>query len=324
MGQIFLRRDLWSSKGIIKYCVKDEFHEIKALQADILASVGKPGARQPVLAEFLERRRYGLLAKHLGFTPQDHLPLLYVVGDSHVVFFAGAENIVFHKGRRVWTRFLRARYVSAFTELLPVFRVFHIGPATAWQADELGSSTKAREKIDTLVRRRDLPPGARVLLVFGEIDIRCHLPKAILAGKRLEQAVDAAAMRFLRLPLRLRELGLQPAVWLPTVTPDFGDAENPENIQALPVVGSQSLRDEIRDAYCEILATYCIHSNFPCAGLVPPDSIAPEHRFIDRHHLSQRLMPAALATLIKSGILPLVPATNPFFALSHVESSDRL
>lgn len=284
-----------------------EFQTTVTLEADIRAVVGLPGARPPVLPAVLEARRVALLAGLLGFQPGGLPPPLHVVGDSHVGFFAGAEKLEFHRGRRLWTGFFRPRYVNAFTELLPVFRVFHLGPATAWNAAEYGASTRAREKLDALVKHRDLPPGALLLLVFGEIDVRCHLPKAVLAGKPVAAAAAEAVARFVRLPLRLRELGFDPAVWLPSVTPVAAPTADTGDDRLIPFIGPQELRDEIRDAYCATLAAACDARNIRRVRLVPPPQLAHSQCFIDANHLSQRLMPAALAALIKAGILPLSP-----------------
>jgi hypothetical protein len=212
--------------------------------------------------------------------------------------------MVFNKGRRVWTGFFRARYVSAFTELLPVFRVFHLGPTTAWQANFAGSSTRAREKIDVLIRRRDLPQGADLLLVFGEIDIRCHMPKAVMASKSVNDVVSNTIERFLSLPLRLRSLGFTPSVWLPTVMPDTPETADPAK-HPLPVIGPQSLRDEIQTEYCKQLANTCAVHSILCTGIAESENALGADRFLDGHHLSQRLMPAAIAALMESGILSL-------------------
>ena len=257
----------------------------------------------------LETRRVSLLAKYLGSQPIQPLPILHVIGDSHSMFFGGAEHIVFHKGRRVWTGFFRARYISTVTELLPVFRVFHVGPATAWQADERSSSTRAREKIDALLRSNDVPSGARILLVFGEIDCRCHIPKAVLGGSTIEMAVNATVERFMRLPQRLKADGYTPAVWLPTFTP----IANPTDGYALPVIGPQELRDKIVQTYCAKLAEACTGASIHSTGLTTPPAMDRASCFLDGHHLSQCLMPAALTTLIKADILPLsfVSALQP-------------
>ena len=291
-----------------------DLEEIRSLEADLLQATGNPTARAVAFPAALNARRHALLARHLGFTPAAPLPLLHVLGDSHAAFFAGAEGLHFHKGRRVWTGFLRARYVSAFTELLPVFRVFHVGPATAWQVDEPGSSTRAHEKIRTLLRSGDLPQAARVLLVFGEIDCRCHIPKAVLGGTSIKQAVTATVDRFMRLPRRLKTLNRAPAVWLPSLAPQFGDATDNSANQPLPIIGSQSLRDEITATYCETLRAACAAEGIHATGIAPPpvgEGLA--ECFLDVNHLSQRVMPAALAALVQAGILPLAskPGTTP-------------
>ena len=291
-------------------CVID-MAELASLEADITARWGQPGADVRPLPSDLEARRVSLLKKYLGGTPILPTPILYVVGDSHSVFFGGAERIIFNKGRRVWTGFFRARYISAVTELLPVFRVFHVGPATAWQADERGSSTRAREKIDALLRSGDIPVGAGILLVFGEIDCRCHIPKAVLGGSTIEMAVNATVERFMRLPRRLKAAGYTPAVWLTTLMPICGDVGNPDDSHALPIIGPQALRDEISLIYCSKLAEACHHVSIRSVGVPrPPDNIRSTC-FLDGHHLSQRMMPEVLSTLVKANILPLAFAPTP-------------
>jgi len=286
-----------------------DLKEIQTLEADLLQAIGTPSARPPVVPTLLDARRHALLALHLGFTPAAS-PLLHVVGDSHAAFFAGSEGLRFHKGRRVWTGFFRIRYVSAFTELLPVFRVFHVGPATAWQVEEPGSSTRAQEKIRTLLRSGDLPPAARVLLVFGEIDCRCHIPKAVLAGASVASATAATVDRFMRLPRRLKAAGCEPSVWLPSLVPQFGDVITPSDVDPLPVVGPQALRDEITAVYCDTLRAACTAEGVRATGLTPPAADRLADCFLDGHHLSQRQMPAAL---VQAGILPLAsaPGTPP-------------
>jgi hypothetical protein len=286
-----------------------DLDEIRNLETALRDAAGAPGARAQVFPPELEKRRHALLARHLGFTPARQKAPLYVIGDSHAVFFAGAESIRFTKGRRVWTGFFRARYVSAFTELLPVFRVFHVGPATAWQVDEPASSTRAMEKISTLLRCGDVPRGSSVLLVFGEIDCRCHIPKAVLGGASVAAATNATIERFMRLPRRLQALGYTPSIWLPSLQPNQEGGTSDEK-QPLPFVGPQSLRSEINTAYCDRLLTLCTAEGIRAAGLSPSYAGDPVKSFIDGHHLSQNMMPAALITLVQAGILPLASAPD--------------
>lgn len=283
-----------------------DLEKINRLGDDILAfTAGAPGANPAKLSPELEERRYELLADHLGYAVANPINPIYVVGDSHSIFFSGAESLKFSKGRRIWSNFLRARYVCAFTELLPTFRVFHLGPTTAWQSFSPKSSTWAKEKLFKLLKCGDIPKGAQILLVFGEIDIRCHIPKAVLSGKSIEEAVNATVARFMRLPKYLLSKGYRPAIWLPSLTakhtPDKEDlVDNP-----LPYIGSHELRTEICDAYCDQLKTGCVRINVPVSGIDSTIPISDDQCFLDGHHLSQNVMPTALSILITDGILKI-------------------
>jgi len=289
-----------------------QFHQIATLEADILARLGKPAARAQQFPADLEERRLELLAQHLGFRPQTPVPLLRVLGDSHAAFFSGAEGLKFYSGRWLFTGFLRRRYVSAFTELLPVFRVFHTGASTAWSADTYRSASRTREKLDVLFHK-DIPPRAAVLLVYGEIDCRWHIPKAVLGGKDIPSAVGATVARFMTLPQRLARAGYDVTVWQPSgVT--VGDPTPPEANHPLPTSGSQQLRLDITREYCAQLTAACQRENIRCTGIVGKyhswNEPAAAECFLDYCHLSQRMMPLVLRTLIESGALKLQPASG--------------
>lgn len=280
---------------------------IRALELSILEQTGKPGPRKQQLPDELEAARVHLLEEHLGYKVQKPLPLLHVVGDSHTAFFSGCENIKFYKGHAIFSGFFRKRYASAFTELLPVFRVFHLGPATAWQANQRKSSTSAYEKILKLLKVGEIPPKAEILLVFGEIDIRCQIPKVVLNGSSVADATEQTALRFLKLVLELKARNYKPSVWLPTLIADRPSTESIIENNPIPVVGPQELRDEICAVYCERLQELCHENEIRCCGL-PARANEPHHSlFIDGHHLSQNLMPNTLKVLIESEILPLKP-----------------
>jgi hypothetical protein len=83
--------------------------------------------------------------------------IIHVIGDSHVCFFAG---------RRVHGYWPKV-YSKDF------FRTYHIGQALAYNLCECGTSSRGREKLFEVLD--SLPHGCRVMLVFGEIDCRCHI-----------------------------------------------------------------------------------------------------------------------------------------------------
>jgi hypothetical protein len=275
----------------------DLLRQIGELESEIRARMGEPGAKPRKLPDDLEARRHHLLAQHLGFAPKQPVPQLQVVGDSHTAFFAGAEGLKFCPGRRVFTGLFRARYISAFTELLPVFRVFHTGASTAWSADAHRSASQTREKIEALLRQ-DIPRGGSLLLVFGEIDCRWHIPKAVLGGKKVADAAGETVARFMSLPRRLAQRGYEVTVWQPSGV----------------TVGGPTPPEEVTRAYCEELTTACQREKIRCTGIVgkyhPWNEPAAAECFLDSCHLSQRMMPLVLRTLMESGALPLQRADD--------------
>lgn len=273
---------------------------ITALAADTKAALE---LKSTTALPALEERRHQLLAQQLGFKPRQPVEPITVIGDSHTLFFAGEDGLNQVKHRRVG--FWRPRHITRGLDLLPCFRTRHLGPATAWRAFEYGSSTRAREKLDALLRY-ELPPGRRVLLSFGEIDCRCHIPKPVMAGTSVREAVYPTIDRLLQLARYLRSHELNVALWGPAMVTNQTAtiAGNP-----LAVVGSFELRAEVVHAFCDTLREECGAQNIPCVCLAgtfhPWNEPAAADFFCDGFHLSQKLMPAALQALLDSGALPL-------------------
>lgn len=252
---------------------------------------------------FDERRR-ALLAKHLGRALPQELELITCIGDSNTMFFAGAERLRFIRYRRsaLW----KPHWINRGLDLLPCFRAFHIGPTTAWKAGDKGSSTRAREKLEILLKK-DVKPGGKVLLSIGEIDCRIHMAKTIKAGKSsIEDAVEKTAAKFIKLLVELKERGYRPALWaLPQIVPKDEKLSSP----TFPFVGSYELRRDITYAYLERLKAHCGENGIPCVSILgmyhPPMEKATREFFHDGTHLSQRLMPLALRELEKAGVLEI-------------------
>ncbi len=267
---------------------------------ETLASRQESCARRIQDADFREAGMR-LLEHHLGRPPRRPLRAVHCVGDSHTLFFAGAER--FHLTREVKIGVFRKRWINRGPDLLPCFRTWHLGPATAFRAAFPRSTSRSLEKIRKLLKT-SIPPGSTVLLCFGEIDCRVHLPRLVKEGQPQEKVVKSTADSFLKLPRMLRDLGFRPAVWgPPTVVPqderlDIGD---------FPFVGSWELRRDITLAYIQVLQAQCRAEGIPAVSLANQWhdlQTRPSLEFLpDRIHLSQALMPLALSRLIDAGIL---------------------
>jgi hypothetical protein len=82
------------------------------------------------------------------------LPVYYVIGDSHAGSF-----------------------------LNPVFKIYQVGPATAYRLDYENSTTKGREKVLKILNSIYKSKHLNVIFVFGEIDIRGHINKTAIKNK---------------------------------------------------------------------------------------------------------------------------------------------
>ncbi|MGB1129892.1 MAG: hypothetical protein ACPG4K_07570 [Haloferula sp.] len=272
--------------------------EIDRLTDDLdAARTKRPRAEVP---ELLDRRRL-LLGRYLNDNPPADLKPITCIGDSNTMFFAGAERLRFIRYRR--SAFWKPYWINRGLDLLPVFRVFHVGPATAWKAGDHGSSTRSREKLEVLFKR-DVPRGSKIILSFGEIDCRIHMARAVKSGRKIEAVTAATADKFIRLPQWIQSIGYRPLVWGPPqiIPNDENEAES------FPFVGPWEMRRDITYAYIEQLRNRCNISGIPFIALAgkyhPKDSKPDRSFFHDGTHLSQRLMPLALRELAEVGYLP--------------------
>jgi hypothetical protein len=275
-----------------------EIHSLSDALDAILTK--KPHARERDLAR-LAPRRHQLLETHLGRPVKEDFEVVHCVGDSNTTFFAGAERLRFIRYRR--QGLLRVRWINRCLDLLPLFRTYHLGPTTAWKAGDYGSSTRAREKLEILLRK-DIRPPARILLSIGEIDCRVHISRSVLAGQPVATLVERTAEKFVKLPLWLRSLGYRPVVWgPPQIVPKDENLSSP----TFPFIGPLEHRRDIIYAYIDRLQDHCARHDIPCVCLTglyhPPAERIPLDFFCDGVHLSQRLMPLALQELERVGAI---------------------
>ncbi|MCW1914314.1 SGNH/GDSL hydrolase family protein [Luteolibacter sp. GHJ8] len=274
--------------------------EVVSLADDLDALI----TRKPrTTATPFDERRRALLSKHLGREAPQGIEPITCLGDSNTMFFAGAERLRFIRYRR--SAFWKPHWINRGLDLLPCFRVFHVGPATAWKAGDPGSSTRSREKIEILLKK-DIKPGSRILMSFGEIDCRIHMAKAVKAGGKIEEVVEKTAAKFVKLPAEIAARGFKPAVWGP---PQIIPKDEKLSSPTFPFIGSYEMRRDITYAYVERLKFHCAEQGIPflsVAGLYHPrEEKAERALFHDGTHLSQRLMPLALRELQKAGILQI-------------------
>ena len=123
----------------------------------------------------------------------------YAVGDSHVNFFSGNEELSFIPvGNDINT----CRKAGE----LP-FSVFHMGPCLAYNSLTFNTSTKFREKLDYLLCDI-IEDEADIMFVMGEIDIRAHVFKeSNKRGCDYRTIVDDIVKNYINMMRMVKERG---------------------------------------------------------------------------------------------------------------------
>ena len=231
-----------------------------------------PTLTRPVRGYFKNRQVLAEIRKCTGQPIKKVDGKLYVIGDSHSNFFSGEEEIVS-------VRFRKGIYTG--NHLISFFRIFHIGPALAFNLSRMNTTSQAREKILYLVEHA-IPPGAAILLCFGEIDCRVHiLRQAEKKELTTEEVIDNILDNYITLINDLQLKGFHPICWGPIASQKECWNQNAE----FPRYGTEAERNKITEIFNNKLEERCrnIHVTF-CSifrRLVSPDYLTDEYYISD-------------------------------------------
>lgn len=217
--------------------------------------------------------------------------IIHCIGDSHASFFSGSDEI-----QPVWPDKSR--------DYIPSFRSYRLGPVTAYNLCNSGSSTHGREKLFEVLKT--LPAGSNVLLCFGEIDCRVHLLKQSELQNRLpEEVVGECVRRYFEVIKEVVILGYKVLVWGPIPSSSDEVVSDPE----FPVFGNNSERNRVTKIFNESLKKMILEFANPNLRFVSIFSQLSDEsgktRFAfynDKIHLSQRAMPLAIRSILE--VLP--------------------
>jgi len=124
-------------------------------------------------------------ARHRGQLAvfREDLPLIYVIGDSHVSVFSGIDKI-------------DPGFPAISDSLYPNVRLCRLGAPLAATMTKPNSTEGGRRKAFALLSAME--PGSKVFLSFGEIDCRVHVPRiAGFEASGIPDAVQSAMANYL-------------------------------------------------------------------------------------------------------------------------------
>ncbi len=203
-----------------------------------------------------------------------------VIGDSHVNFFSGNEELSFIPiGNDVNT----CEQVNG----LPL-TVLHLGPCLAYNSNRYGSSTRFREKLDWLLENF-VQKGDRIICSLGEVDMRAHvLKQAQNQNKSYQQIVDKIVENYSAFLLWLKDLGYEVYCYGPIASQKDSAPNTPEH----PRVGSEQDRNHATEYFTNQMVQFCQQNGIDFMSLfdemITEDyETKEEYLSEDRFHLGQ-------------------------------------
>jgi len=210
--------------------------------------------------------------------------IIHCIGDSHVSFFSGWNKIA-----PVWPVPVKDR--------LPFFKSYHLGPALAYNLCEINSQSRGRENLFEVLKT--IPPGEKVLLVFGEIDCRAHLLKqADRQNRDIPEVAQECVQRYFSAIEEVSKMGYEVMVWaaIPSFPCNYIDSE-------YPAYGSPKERNRATRLFNEEIERLCRNNGLRFISifdqLLTKRGNTKIRYYMDFAHLSNKAMPLAIRKLQK-------------------------
>jgi hypothetical protein len=212
---------------------------------------------------------------------RSELRVIHCIGDSHSSFFSGTWDI-------------QPEWPGQAADRLPGVFSCRLGAATAHNLIEPGSSTRSSERLWEALRTIPASPDHLVLLSFGEIDCRVHLPRLhAKTGVALQELVRCTVRRYTEAVMKVVEAGYRVALWAPVAS------SNLEGGAGLAYVchGTCAERNRITRLFNDHLAEACRAAGVPLVSvferLISGGGRTRFEYYADDVHLSPLSLPLA-------------------------------
>ena len=221
---------------------------------------------------------------------------LVVIGDSHVNFFSGNENLSFIPiGNEVNT--CTRKSDDPITTL-------HFGPCLAYKSNQYGSSNRFREKLDWALKNFILP-DAKILCVLGEVDLRAHVFKQTARqGKDYKAIIDEILDNYMEFLLWLRDLGHEVLCWGPIASQN----DTCPVTEEYPRIGTTAERNKATEYFNEELCRRCGENGIGFISLFSDmitEDMQTDEKYLspDKVHLGQFAYPEVIEALKSIGVI---------------------
>lgn len=222
---------------------------------------------------------------------------IIVLGDSHVNFFSGNEQLRFYPlGNDI-------NYCPMVNNL--PFTILHLGPCLAYNSMKNDTSYKFKEKLEYL-KQEFIKPGATLILSLGEIDMRAHVFKQTrIQAVPYENIVRDVFNQYSKLIKNLKEEGYTVIVYGPIASqPDECEIDS-----KFPRVGTEIERNNATLLFENILKDFCQINDIKFFTMYDSMITYDGHTNIDylcfdKCHLGQKYIGEAIDKLKSMDVLP--------------------
>lgn len=208
-------------------------------------------------------------------------PRYFVIGDSHTLFFAGAEKVLDTH--------------AEIPGVHPGVRVYHVGSGLASSLVKSGGRNLSREKVFKAlpeVKECGNPP---IVFSFGEMDCRFHIRERAIKAERDNQegwmrSAQITAHRYISFLLEMKLLGFKPVVFAPPAS-----TPRAANLHRYVTIGTPQERNWLTIQFTGMLQNDFRSHGIPVVSLIDvliDDKLNTRPDFSnDDVHLSQRYWP---------------------------------
>lgn len=226
------------------------------------------------------------------------LEKIFVIGDSHVNFFGGHEQITFIP---ILNKLGQPTGINNCGDIIENFITLHLGPALAYNLNRYNTKNLTREKIDLLLNSGVIGREQNIMCAFGEIDCRVHVLRQAERQKvNFKVVIDSILEQYL---IFLKFLSQQHNVWVWGPIPSQKDNSpiNPE----YPYYGSEADRNIATEYFNQKLKEMCLINGIKFFSIfrdLIDRNYKTKSQFIaDGCHLSQKAWILAADELAKGG-----------------------
>ena len=214
--------------------------------------------------------------------------MIHCIGDSHSAVFSGEEK-------------MQPTWPEPASNLLPYFKSYRIGPATAYQI------ANKQPIIEFLINSVNLGPDDKLMFCFGEVDIRAHLIKqSKLQNRPVVDLVVECVGRYIEAITYYKKFGVPIMIWGP-----IASWSDKKEYTGGPSFGTNRERNWVTFAFNTALQMECSREGFDFISIfysMVNDDMTTKSELLDdwegsHMHLSQRAMPLILDTFRKRNFI---------------------